>query len=228
MVSCMVQDAEGAIFVGTGDCGDAASFNGLGQQSYSNSFIGSGMYKIVNDEMTPITSTLPTIQNDVTGWSFINDMVFVGNKLVAATESGLKYSSDGGNTWTVAKDTDGAELTGNAMEVKAMDGDKVIAAIDGKVYIGELNALTCHSAANVETDENNNIVSLPTADGVLDVAVAPSDMNVLYAACINTNGVHTGVYVSINQGATWEVALPSSSVEQGHNLYSGYGMNNHV
>ena len=227
MVSCMVQDAEGAIFVGTGDCGDAASFNGLGQQSYSNSFIGSGMYKIVNDEMTSITSTLPTIQNDVTGWSFINDMVFVGNKLVAATESGLKYSSDGGNTWTVAKDTDGAELTGNAMEVKAMDGDKVIAAIDGKVYIGELNALACHSAANVETDENNNIVSLPTADGVLDVAVAPSDMNVLYAACINTNGVHTGVYVSINQGATWEVALPSSSVEQGHNLYSGYGMNNH-
>lgn len=228
MVSCMAQDTlTGAIYVGTGDCGKAADFNGLGQQSYGNSFIGSGMYKIVNDEMTSINSTAPTTQNDVTEWSFINDMVFVGNKLVAATESGLKYSSDGGSTWTVAKDAESAELTGNAMEVKAIDGDKVIAAIDGKVYIGTLDALVCHSAANVEYDENHNISALPTSDGFLDVAVAPSNTDVLYASFINTSGTHTGVYVSTNQGATWEVALPASSAEQGHNLYSGSGMNNH-
>ena len=227
MVSCMVQNAEGTIFVGTGDCGAAANFNGLGQQSYSNSFIGSGMYKIVNDVITPINSTVPTTQNDVTEWSFVNDMVFVGNKLVVATESGLKYSSDEGATWAVAKDADGALLEGNAMEVKAIDGDKLIAAIDGNVYIGTLDALVCHSAANVEYDENHNISALPVSDGFLDVAVAPSDVNVLYASCINTSGAHSGVYVSLNQGATWEVALPASSAEQGHNLYSGFGMNNH-
>ena len=229
MVSCMAQDANGVIYVGTGDCGSAADFNGLGQQSYDNSFIGSGMYKIVDDEMTSIGNTKPTVLNGVTEWSFITDMVFVGGKLVVATENGLKYSADysaDSPTWTTAKDADGALLEGNAMEVKAM-GDKVIAAIDGKVYIGALDALVCHSADNVEYDENNNIVALPTPDGFLDVAVAPSNSDVLYASCINANGIHTGVYVSSDQGATWEVALPSSSVEQGHNLYSGYGLNNH-
>ena len=227
MVSCMVQDpVSHTIYVGTGDCGAAASFNGLSQQSYDNSFIGSGIYKIENDLMTQIPSTAPANQNGVCEWSFVTDMVIADGKLIAATESGLKYSSDNGNTWTLAKDADGAELSGNAMEVKAM-GSEIMAAIDGNVYIGGLDAMVCHSAASVEYDEHNNIVSLPTSDGFLDVAVAPSNDSILYVSCINASGVHTSVYVSVNKGASWEVALPATSAEQGHNLYGGSGLNNH-
>lgn len=225
MVSCMVQSADGTIFIGTGDCGAAADFNGLGQQSYANSFVGSGVYKLKDDQLSQLPSTAPSFDT-VYDWSFVNDMAIVGDKLVAATASGLKYSADGGNTWTIAKDAEGAELTDNAMEVKAL-GNKVIAAIAGKVYIGTLDALACHSADAIQYDTANFIKALPIADGFLDIAVAPSDTNVFYAACINTSGVHTGIYVSSNQGATWEVALPVSSPELGHNPYGGFGMNNH-
>ena len=226
MVSCMVQDADGTIYVGTGDCGAAATFNGLGQQSYDNSFVGSGIYSIVNDEISLISSTAVTNQSVVGEWSFVNDMVIVDGKLIAATESGLKYSSDKGATWTMAKDADGAELSGNAMQVKAM-GQKVLAAIDGKVYTGDLNALVCHSADAVVYDDNNQIVMLPKAANLLDIAVAPSDESVIYASCIDANGVHSGVYISEDQGATWSNIQPSSNSDYGHNIYSGYGLNNH-
>lgn len=225
MVSCMAQDADGVIYVGTGDCGAAATYNGLEQQSYENSFVGGGVYKIVNDEMTQISSTAPA-QNNVGDWSFVNDLIVIGNKLIAATEGGLKYSTDKGATWTLAKDADGVELNGSAMQVKAM-GNSILAAVDGKVYTGELNAMVCHSADEIQYDANQAISAIPTAAGLLDIAVAPSDNNVIYASCVGTDGVHKGIYVSENQGATWEIAQPSSQANYGHNLYAGYGLNNH-
>lgn len=226
MVSCMAQDADGVIYVGTGDCGAAATYNGLEQQSYDNSFVGSGIYKIVNDEMTQISSTAPANQNNVGEWSFVNDLAVIGNKLIAATEGGLKYSTDKGATWAYAKDAEGAELTGNAMQVKAM-GNKLLAAVDGKVYIGEADALVCYSADAIQYDDDHNITAIPAAAGLLDVAVAPSDNNVIYASCVGTNGVHQGIYVSENQGATWAIAQPASTANYGHNVYAGYGLNNH-
>lgn len=226
MVSCLAQDADGVIYVGTGDGDGAATYNGLSQQSYDNSFVGSGIYTIVNDELTQIASTAPTDMNNVYDWSFVNDLLCFNNTLVAATNSGLRYSSDKGATWTVAKDDAGVELTGQAMQVKVM-GNQFMAAVDGKVYIGQLNALVCHSASAIQYDDDHNIVAIPAAAKLLDIAVAPSDANVLYASCIDANGVHTGIYVSENGGETWSIAQPASTANLGHDVYSGYGLNNH-
>lgn len=226
MVSCMVQDADGVIYVGTGDCGAAATYNGLSQQSYDNGFIGSGIYKIENEDFVQISSTAPAAQNNPGDWSFVNDMAIANGQMVAATNSGLKYSADKGATWAVAKDAEGTELSGVAMQVKAV-GNQVVASIDGKVYIGELNAMACHSADNIEYDEQHNIVKLPVAAEFVDLAVAPSNENILYASCINSNGVHTGIYISENKGNTWAIIQPASNADYGHSVYSGYGLNNH-
>ncbi len=226
MVSCMVQDVNGVIYVGTGDCGAAATYNGLDQQSYDNSFVGSGIYKIENDQLTQLPSTAPAAFDAVCDWSFVNELALVDGKLVAATASGLKYSADNGATWAVAKDAEGNELSGNAMEVKAM-GQKVMVAVDGKVYTGDLNAMVCHSADAVAYDEDHQIIMIPAAAELLDIAVAPSNDNVIYASCIDANGVHSGVYISENQGAIWKLIQPTSSADYGHNIYSGYGKNNH-
>lgn len=220
MVSCMVQDADGTIYVGTGDGGAAVSYNGLADANYSNSFVGSGILKIVNDELSVIPSTTPST-NEVTEWSFINDITILGNTLLAATDNGLKASNDKGATWTTI-------LEGGCDEVKTTADNQLVVSCDGKIYIGTLDNLVCHSDEYIQYGEDGvTIIALPTAAGLLDIATAPSDANTIYASAINTSGRHTGIYVSYDKGATWAVALPTTTSTQGHDPYASMGLYNH-
>ena len=212
MVSCMVQDVDGTIYVGTGDGNSAATYNGLSQQGYDNSFIGTGLYKLVDDVFEQVKA--PTADE----WLFINDLAIVGNKLLAATNEGLMCSSDKGRTWT-------ALVEGTAVSVKVTPDNTIIAAVDGQVYIGsDVEHLVCHSGTGSSLQGDT---LLPKAAGMLDIAYAPSNENVIYAACIGSDGNHTGIYVSNNKGENWSVALPNVLATQGHTVYGGYGLYNH-
>ena len=220
MVSCMAQDANGVIYVGTGDCGSAATYNGLSQQSYDNSFVGSGMYKLVNDEFTQLASTKPSA-NEAGEWSFINGLAIYQNKLYAATNGGLKLSTDNGESWTTL-------IEGACVEVKVSDAGKVVASVGGDLYISnDEGDFACYSAASAQYDEENNMIAIPKAASIMDVAVAPSDGNVIYASLIGTDGACNGIYVTRNAGETWSVAMPIPTANYGHNVYGSYGLNNH-
>ncbi len=212
MVSCMVQDADGVIYVGTGDCDDAATNNGLSQQGYDNSFIGSGLYTLTNDVFEQIV--VPTEDE----WQFINGLALSDGKLLAATNEGLMYSSDKGHTWATA-------IEGKAVAVKAVN-NTITAAVDGQVYVGtDITHMVNHSGT---TNALQGDSLLPqSADGMVDLAIAPSDDNVIYASFINTDGKHMGVYVSVDKGNTWRVILPSIDANLGHNIYGDYGLYNH-
>ena len=237
MVSCMAQAADGTIYVGTGDGGEAVSHNSLGNMSYDNSFIGSGMYaikKVGNKyEMSPVASTTPTEYNGVTEWSFINDIAVVDNTVIVATESGVRYSNitDGIVNWNYAKiaDTIGNvnDLTGNAIEVKVGPDKTIIASVEGKIYIGSLSAMECRSTTSDVINEDGQIETIATAAGLLDVAAAASDANVVYAANIASNGNHSKIYRSDDKGQTWRIILPSVSNAIGHQVYGGRGTYNH-
>jgi hypothetical protein len=218
MVSCMVQDANGIIYVGTGDGNHAVDYNGLdawGNPSYDNSFVGTGLYKIDarhNDQISQLVAATAT------DWAYINDLAIAGNMLLAATNEGLRYSTNNGADWTMA-------LEGRADEVKVAGDNTIIASIEGKVYIGkDVNNLVCHSS-DATTLQGDTL--LPKAAGLFDITVAPSNDNLIYAASIGSDGVHASVFVSENQGETWAVALPSVQAAQGHNIYAGYGLFNH-
>ena len=219
MVSCMVQGEDGVIYVGTGDCGSAATYNGLSDMSYDNSFVGSGLYKIVNDEISLIASTMPSA-NEAGEWSFINDLAINGNKLYAATEAGLKYTTNGGESWNMI-------IEGGADMVTIAADGKVVASVDGQVYIGTADEMINHSGDDVAYDEDHNIITLPTATGLVAITVASADMNVIYAALIKDDGVCQGIYVSRDGGATWAVVMPATNTNYGHNLFGSYGLNNH-
>lgn len=224
MVSCMVQAPNGTIYVGTGDGGKAFEYNGLNGLSYTNSFIGSGIYTIINDEVAPLQSTAPSTLNEVTQWSFVNDLAVVGNVIIAATETGLKYSADNGASWMLASTSSGTPLTGRASQVDVGPKGMIIAGVDGNLYLGDnLAAMECRSA-EFAVGENGVYTILATAPGLLDVAAAPTDENVLYASSIGTNGSHIGIYVSNDKGVTWEVALPQSTSKD---VYGGKGLYNH-
>ena len=79
MVSCMAQDADGVIYVGTGDGNNGVAYNGLDQQGYDNSFVGTGLYTLTNDVFELVKA--PTSSE----WLYINDLAFAGNLLLAAT-----------------------------------------------------------------------------------------------------------------------------------------------
>ena len=225
MVSCMAQDANGLIYVGTGDCGSkTATYNGLDQQGYENSFIGTGIYTFdaTSGTFTQMASTAPTL-NNATAWSFVNDLAVSGNKLFAATTEGLKYTTDKGATWTTL-------LEGNAMEVKTLSDGTIMASVDGMLYIGTVDDMVCHSTTGSSMSGDT---LLPKAAGLLDIAYGEQKQEdggkeiVMYASCVNANGVHTGIYVSYNEGANWEVALPAVGNGLGNNVYGGYGLYNH-
>ena len=214
MVSCMVQDVDGTIYVGTGDGNSAATYNGLDEMGYDNSFVGSGIYMIGADDVPmQIASTAPSM-SEVTEWSFVNDLAIANGVLLAATDAGLKYSVDKGNTWAMA-------LEGRADEVKVGKGNTIVASVDGMIYIGsDVNHLVCRSTTGSSMSGDTLI---PQAT-LLDVAIAPTNDNVIYASCIGSNGKHSNIYVSGDKGATWKLILPATD---DHNVYGGYGLYNH-
>ena len=215
MVSCMAQDANGIIYVGTGDGNHAVNYNGFDQQSYDNSFVGTGIWTIDarNNNAIPVQFVAPTAEE----WLYVNDLAVVaGNKLLAATSDGLKYYD--GTLWSTVID-------GRADEVKVAGDNTVIASVEGKIYIGkDITNLVCHSA---DGNAFQGDTLLPKAAGLLDITVASTNASLIYAACIGSDGIHAGVYVSENQGQNWTLALPNVQTVQGHNIYAGYGLFNH-
>lgn len=215
MVSCMVQDEDGVIYIGTGDGSSAASYNGLSQQGYDNSFVGTGVYKLVNDELTQLVA--PTGDD----WLYVNDIAVVNNTIIAATNNGLKYSTDKGATWSEA-------IAGKADVVKAVkveNNTTIVATVDGMVYVGSrVNNLICHST-DANTMQGDTL--LPKATGLAEAAIAPTNPNTIYAAGIDGNGNHSGIYVSTNKGQNWSVVIPSVTANLGHNVFEGFGLYNH-
>ena len=214
LVSTMVQDEDGVIYVGTGDGGANIDHNGLTDMNYSNSFIGTGIYTINtrnNDAMTQILA--PTADE----WLYINELAIAGNKLLAATPEGLKYSADKGLTWQVA-------IEGAADEVK-VGSNVIVASVAGQIYIGtDVNALVCHSGTG---NQMQGDTLLPKAAGLADIAIAPQDDNMIYVSCIDGSGNHEGVYITKNMGETWERILPKVGSNMGHTIYDGCGLYNH-
>ena len=213
MVSCMVQDENGVIYVGTGDSDPAATYNGLSQQGYDNSFVGTGLYALTDDEFEQVKA--PTEDS----WQFINDLALVDGKILAATNEGLMYSSDGGHNWSVA-------VEGKAVSVKVGSDKNIVAAVDGHVYIGRNVAHLVDHSSTSNTLQGDSLLP-EVADGMIDLAIAPSDPNIIYASFIKSTGTHIGVYVSNDKGETWRTALPEISSELGHNIYADRGLYNH-
>lgn len=232
MVSCMVRADDGTIYVGTGDGDDAITHNGLDQQDYENSFVGTGIWKIKDDAFTQISSTVPSL-NDVEAWSFVNDLAYADGKLFAATGEGLKYSADKGGSWTML-------VEGNAIEVEALNDGTVMASVDGQLYLGTVEEMECRSntgtSATYASPGSDTIIALPKAAGLLDIAIAPSNNDVMYASCVNGSGVHAGIYVSYDKGTNWFLILPAVTANLGTNnvysgvvgsSYTGFGLYNH-
>ena len=228
MVSCMAQAADGTIYVGTGDGNGttAHSYNGMSDNGYNCSFIGSGLYTIKNNVMAPVASTTPNTENDVAEWSFINAIAIDGDNVIIAGSDGLRYSNDGCATWNYAL-CDNEEIVDRADEVFVASDHTIIASVKGRLYMGTLDNMVCYTAKHDEYDDNGNLVAIAESQYIMDVAVSPTDPNVIYAANFTVSGQHNIVYGTEDKGATWRVVLPTVNDTYGHLIYEGRALYNH-
>ncbi len=103
-VSCMTQDANGNIYAGTGESFAAETMSGLEEIGFTGGFMGQGIFKSTDgNNFSLLESTQPQFNDANSDWAFVNELVVDQNsgRLYAATNSGLKYSDDEGNSWVV-------------------------------------------------------------------------------------------------------------------------------
>lgn len=212
-VSTMAQAPNGDIYVGTGESFSSDRFNKF------SGFIGQGIYKSTDgNSFVKLTSTDPGTFNDATAeWAFINKIAAGTNNMVyAATNSGLKISADGGQTWVKAS-AGGVELTSASTEVDVATDGTVIASVGNQVYKsanGAADNFVLISGGEGET-------ALPHAGmSRIELAFAPSDPNYIYAVLVGdgtqggfVRGQLAGIYVSKDKGATWRLVGPGASIQ---------------
>jgi len=208
-VSCMKQDANGTIYAGTGESFAAETMSGLAEMGFTGGFMGQGIFKSTDgDNFSLITATAPQFNDEDSDWAFVNEIAVDLNsgRLYAATNTGLKYSNNGGDSWSVAKDTSGAELVMNSMDVQVASDGAVVACVDNICYIS-----TTGSVDAFVTRSTGDSVSLP-ADNVsrIEFAFAPSDANILYASVVNGLGSLYNIYRSDDKGVNWRVIQPGT------------------
>jgi hypothetical protein len=218
-VSYMAQAADGAIWVGTGE-----GFLRYGQKAKAQP--GTGLYKL--------TGTTLTKNNDSSAVGFVINRVACNpnnvNNIALATNKGILVSTNGGGSFSPAS---GISTTVNVtfgMDVK-FDNSGILYCTIGnergnhapftnvasKVYkstdasLGSFTDIT--PVSTVLTDANY---------GRIELAISPSNNQVIYASCANkNNSLPTtqvsnsaslkGLFVSYNGGATWGLVQAGST-----------------
>ncbi len=224
-VSCMIQTNDGDIYAGTGESFSSQEHSGIGQMGYSSGFMGKGLYKSTDGEtFTLINSTKPTLNNEDADFAFINEVAFDETKSViyTSTNNGLKYSSDGGGSWSTAKDTEGNELIENSTDVHASTSGLVIAAVNNLAYVsfdGSPDNFLLRSY-----DDSTGMLPVTNVKRI-EFAIAPSDENVIYASLVNQFEEIYNVYRSENKGESWDIVMPGS---ESLNVLGGKGVYNNT
>lgn len=201
-ISCMVKNAAGDIFIGTGDGRDAQLLNGLANLNYEASFVGRGIYKMAAGTTTPVLlpSTTPTATN---GWGYVNELAYTNGKIYAATAAGIMVSENNGESWTNVQE-------GCFRSVKANNNGDVLAADTVNVFLAKSG-----NAFQMIT----GTAQLPSNEYSKVIAMSENNANYMYIAYYryDSNKKVYGVgnvYFSSDNGNTWAVAVAGTNMYQ--------------
>ncbi len=160
-VTSMVQDAAGTIYVGTGEAFSITNpnYSSFGQPglNYEGGFIGQGIFKSDgNDNFSLVPGTEPVVTGDVTEWAYINKLALdpIGNRLFAATQTGLKYSGLSGlNNWQ----SECKFSVDSTIISRYITADSIIVCDSFKIIDGEYEVYGKTSMEYTKIDDTTNI-----------------------------------------------------------------------
>ena len=194
-VSSITQTTNGDVYYGTGE-----GLNGTtGSLEGDLAFPGNGIYKSTDGGLTvshlPSTSAAYNSSNDT--WSYVNRLVAHPtdpNTVIAATGRGLRRTTDGGATWNLIYP---AQIPFEDVEI-SNTGNVIVATTASGMFLST-------DAGNSFTPINNPSFGLPGSSNIIrvEVAIAPSDENVMYAVMSLNDRSTEGVYKSVDKGASW-------------------------
>jgi hypothetical protein len=226
-ITCITQDGSGNIYVGTGDSFIMKDSTVLYSWGYETGFIGQGIFKSTDGEnFTLLSSTKPAMDGVNLEWGFINELAAhpSNGDLYAATNTGLKFTNDGGNTWRLAKTSGGEELNISSKDVKMAANGLVVAEVNNLCYVSENG-----NPDNFVLRSGDSIYNIPTNGvGRIEFSIAPSNNDIVYALVVTPSGSLLNVYRSDNKGETWMIIGPGGSVNfnvfnTGNNYTYGIG-----
>ncbi|MBE9492189.1 MAG: hypothetical protein IMY70_04830, partial [Bacteroidetes bacterium] len=249
-VSCMVQDNDGSIYVGTGESFAVQDFTDFGELQYNGGFVGRGIFKSTDgDHFELVPGTEPAMNSDTAAWAFINELVIdpITHKLYASTNKGLRYLS--ANTWEIAKTSEGEILNGNSFDVKIGSNGTIIEGaiitdIDNLCYVsvtGDPNAFVLRSTGDSASLPNSDIGRIefaiaPTNDTkiIVDTTTIPPTYDTIiytsiYASVASGSGTLKNIYRSTTKGEYWSIIAPGGSANLnifgiGDEIGSGQGI----
>lgn len=201
-IACIAQNPiTGALYVGTGE-----SFANVDSPYGTPGFLGTGLYESTDGGNTwaiynGATPAAPNNTNDT--WAFVNKIDFdkTTGRLYVATKKGMLFWS--GTEWVNPIYVTGTTPnTGNSTTVVVGSDGTVAAVVGNKLYVspnGNEGTFVDRSAT--------------TGNGRVEVAIAPSDPNVMYYNAVypvsNANrGKLKGVYRSTDKGQNWTLIGP--------------------
>lgn len=213
-ISCITQDINGVVYFGTGEGFGVVGGTAAG----STSFIGGGIFKATdatNTSFSVLSATEPL--NYASKWAFIYEMAADPNssRVYAATDGGLYMTDDGGTTWT-------NPVLYPASNPYTLVSHDIEVASDGSVYVVVGDKVFHSPNGNTGTYTEISISGTSAASvGRIELAVAPTDPNYIYASVARNTGALFNVYRSTNAGATWTIIGPGGSAN-----FNVFGDNN--
>ncbi len=228
-ITCITQAGNGDIYVGTGEGFNLKDSTVLTSWGYTTEFMGQGVFKSSDGmNFSLLVATKPAINgNGDLEWGFVNEISAhpANGALYAATNTGLKFSNDGGNVWQVAKTSDGTELAFNSKEVIMAANGLAVAEVNNLCYVSENG-----NPDNFVLRSGDSTYNLP-ANGVgrIEFAIPPTNNDMIYALVVTSGGALFNVYRSVDRGATWVIVGPGGSpnfnvFNSGNGITAGIGL----
>lgn len=197
-ITSICQTANGKIYVGTGTTFEQPDGN------TGSGALGAGIFEILgNGNYEQVVGPVPPITSGSDKWTTVNYLAASGNRLLAATKGGLWVCDpDGNGKYPSANWFNPVNIVpGNPLKVNgactgvevASDGT-VLVAFSGKVYV----------SPNGNNETFGNPITL--SGSRINIAIAPSNPNVMYAAGTTGPGCLAKIYRSENKGVdgSWE------------------------
>ena len=200
-VVSICQTTNGDIYFGTGE---GSTSNLGGTSNGSTALIGGGIYKSTDGgnsfEQLPSTSPSNFISTDFK-FAAVTEIAAHNsdpNTLYAATNGGLQLSTDGGDTWST-------EVPGEFFDVEVASDNSVFASKVSSIYFSNNG-----QSGTFNTLDDVAFTFGLSSYGRIEIAVAPSDPDYVYAAYSNQWGLgrYKGIYRSTNKGQDWDLILP--------------------
>ena len=208
IISSIAQAANGDLYFGTGEYW--ADYYDASLGSYTHGFTGDGIFMapaVTGTDLpvfTQLTATIPTAgeigSNSSATWGYVNRIAChptTAGTIVAATNSGLKISTDFGTTWS--------NCEGDGSPLSTISDDCVF---DKDGFLHAISSATRKYYRSMSADDPSALTEY--SEGLMTgsirrvLAVSPSDPNYvyIYSAKSGTYGCQ-GVFQSTNHGETF-------------------------